>query len=203
MVIHSPSPPPGVWHSCCCAGPVVPPVAWPRFAPVDDCDSWIVSSDTDSPPTSPPSPSSAGLCSAGRLRLWSRRGRSEKCCRTAPYVGSAHHPALSLLYAFSSYMLWQAATADCTCRPSKRIDSAALATQGVQNAGKTRFWSTVMKPRHATLRASGATAPHRAVHGAGPSIKAAPTNTHCTTREAVAVSLAFRTSVRRRARGFT
>jgi hypothetical protein len=115
---------------------------------------------------------------------------SKSCCAWARRAGSAQCTVPSALPGSIITLGTFSHPPDAlTCRP-QRGRAASTGRGGAPEAVKTQFWPAVMAPRRSGLSADDAAASHRAVDGAVPSIDAARTRAHGTTRGAVAVSRA-------------
>eukprot|EP01046_Picozoa_sp_COSAG06_P048020 COSAG06_NODE_7095_length_2637_cov_2.256107_2_plen_237_part_00 len=107
-------------------------------------------------------------------------------CTRAQRAGSAQGTAPSGLPASKVVLGCLSHWPDAlTCHP-RRGKPASTGRGGVPKALEARRWPAVMAPRRAGLPADDVVASHRAVGGAGPSIKPARTYAHFISRGAVA-----------------
>jgi hypothetical protein len=130
-----------------------------------------------------------GLC--GAVNQSANQSASKSCCAWARRAGSAQGTVPSALPGSIITLGTFSHPPDAlTCRP-QRGQAASTGRGGAPEAVKTQFWPAVMAPRRTGLSADDAAASHRAADGAVPSIEAARTRAHGTTRGAVAVSRTF------------
>jgi hypothetical protein len=112
---------------------------------------------------------------------------SKKCsCAWAHRAGFAHTPVPRAQSGSTAMIGRFSDRPDAPIGQPQREYPANQAAAGVPNARRARRWSAAMTPRDGGLRADDVAASHRAVDGAGPSIKAARTYAHGTRRGAVA-----------------
>jgi hypothetical protein len=141
-------------------------------------DSGPGGSAARSRPASCPEPRPPGASCGGR--------REKRSCAWAPRAGSAQGTVPSALPASAAMFGRFGDPPDASIYQPRRGHPASLTAESVPRALKSRRWPAVMTPRVVGLRAAEAVASHRAADGAGPSIEAARTYAHGTSRGAVA-----------------